>query len=188
MSEKRTLMQTPHDVAAREGKESLKRQFCDRTSELYDDLPESLSPDRQLELGLWMDKAEQLLEEGNLSASEISTVSQALAHRKVILNLRKCDIRFQNLFYDLLAHYEGSLNLDLWLNRPFILVKHLVDDIPEKKRKVDEEVEETPKNAADSTNTCWKCGQPGATKKLRSGDEFVWVHKQAKGRPGECEK
>lgn len=180
-------MQTPHDVAAREGKESLKRQFCDRTSELFDDLPESLR-NPHLNLAAWTDKAEQLLEEGNLSPLEISVVSQCYAHKKAYQNLCRCDIRFQNLFYDLLAHYEGSLNLDLWLNRPFILVKHLVDDIPEKKRKVDEEVEETPKNAADSTNTCWKCGQPGATKKLRSGDEFVWVHKQAKGRPGECEK
>lgn len=187
MSEKRTLMQTPHDVAAREGKESLKRQFCDRANELFDDLPASLR-DFSGDFDVWFDKADQLLKEGNLSPLEISVVSQFYAHRKVAHNLRKCDIRFQNLFYDLLAHCEGSLNLDLWLNRPFILVKHLVDDIPEKKRKVDEEVEETPKNAADSTNTCWKCGQPGATKKLRSGDEFVWVHKQAKGRPGECEK
>ena len=162
MSENPTLRQTPHDVAAREGKGSLKRQFCDRTSELYDYLPESLR--RVLLDSFWEDDAIQLLEEGNLSPSEISAVSQFYAHKKVSDNLRKCDIRFQNLFYDLLAHYEGSLNLDLWLNRPFILVKHLVDDIPEKKREVDEEVEETPKNAADSTNTCWKCGQPGATK------------------------
>lgn len=186
MSEKPTLRQTPHDVQAREGKESLKRQFWDRTTEVYDDLPESL---RNIAVdSTWMEKADQLLHEGNLSPTEISAISQFYAYKKVTDNLRKCDIRFQNLFYDLFAHYEGSLNLDLWLNRPFILVKHLVDDIPEKKRKVDEEVEETPKNAADSTNTCWKCGQPGATKKLRSGDEFVWVHKQAKGRPGECEK
>lgn len=140
MSEKRTLMQTPHDVAAREGKESLKRQFCDRTSELYDDLPESLRT--VLIDSVWMEKADRLLEEGNLSPSEISTVSQFFAHKKVTDNLRKCDIRFQNLFYDLLAHYEGSLNLDLWLNRPFILVKHLLDDIPEKKRKVENEVED----------------------------------------------
>jgi len=186
MSEKRTLMQTPHDVTAREGKDSLKRQFCDRTMELYEDIPESL--DTVFIDTAWMDKAEKSLEEGNLSPSEISTVSQFLAHKRVSDNLRKCDIRFQNLFYDLLAYYEGSLNLDLWLNRPYILVKHLVGEIPEKKRKVEEKVEEKPVDVIDSTGVCHKCGQPGATKALKCGDDFVWVHKQAKGRPGECEK
>ena len=185
-----TRMKAASDAARVGQKKTLKREFYDRTREVLEDCPGPFNAcilNDIEEMEQWIDGVEQILDPNQrvetLLPEDALNLRQGLAHMRVLVNLEGADKDFQNLFYALLFMSEARewQDQNFWISRPAWLMKYLVHT-PEQKDevKVEEEVEPA---------TCFKCGERDPTKRIKlDTGEFVWVHKQAKGRPGECEK